>query len=203
MDVSTVVAADDFMISGGSIVSVTPVSETGGAATQFTVTATGNFRYGEDSCQNLLDCVEAGIPVGEINNLEKALSNPQILGRDMVLSLDDGDGKSVRVAGNPVRMSRSAIAGHSYPPRLGGETAVFNVTATGDMPTYQWRKNGTNLTDGGRISGTLSDQLTILDLLRSDSAAYSVEVTASAQPVISSDIAAAAAIKALLNKWFI
>lgn len=29
----------------------------------FTITATGNFRYGEDSCQNLLDCVEAGVPV--------------------------------------------------------------------------------------------------------------------------------------------
>jgi trimethylamine--corrinoid protein Co-methyltransferase len=29
----------------------------------FTVTATGNFRFGEDSCQNLLDCVEAGIAV--------------------------------------------------------------------------------------------------------------------------------------------
>ena len=29
----------------------------------FTVTAAGNFRFGEDSCQNLLDCVEAGIPV--------------------------------------------------------------------------------------------------------------------------------------------
>jgi trimethylamine--corrinoid protein Co-methyltransferase len=29
----------------------------------FTVTATGSFRYGEDSCQNLFDCVEAGIPV--------------------------------------------------------------------------------------------------------------------------------------------
>lgn len=29
----------------------------------FTITATGNFRYGEDSCQNLLDCVEHGIPV--------------------------------------------------------------------------------------------------------------------------------------------
>jgi len=28
----------------------------------FTITATGNFRYGEDSCQNLLDCIEAGIP---------------------------------------------------------------------------------------------------------------------------------------------
>jgi len=29
----------------------------------FTITPTGNFRYGEDSCQNLLDCAEAGIPV--------------------------------------------------------------------------------------------------------------------------------------------
>ena len=29
----------------------------------FTVTASGNFRYSEDSCQNLIDCVEAGIPV--------------------------------------------------------------------------------------------------------------------------------------------
>lgn len=29
----------------------------------FTITATGNFRYGEDSCQNLLDCADAGIPV--------------------------------------------------------------------------------------------------------------------------------------------
>lgn len=29
----------------------------------FTVTATGKFCYGEDSCQNLLDCVHAGIPV--------------------------------------------------------------------------------------------------------------------------------------------
>ena len=26
----------------------------------FTITATGNFRYSEDSCQNLIDCVEAG-----------------------------------------------------------------------------------------------------------------------------------------------
>ena len=29
----------------------------------FTVTATGFFRYSEDSCQNLLDCAEFGIPV--------------------------------------------------------------------------------------------------------------------------------------------
>ncbi len=29
----------------------------------FTITATGMFRYSEDSCQNMLDCIAAGIPV--------------------------------------------------------------------------------------------------------------------------------------------
>jgi trimethylamine--corrinoid protein Co-methyltransferase len=29
----------------------------------FTITATGSFRYSEDSCQNLMDCVEWGIPI--------------------------------------------------------------------------------------------------------------------------------------------
>jgi trimethylamine--corrinoid protein Co-methyltransferase len=29
----------------------------------FTITPTGLFRYGEDTCQNLLDCVEWGIPI--------------------------------------------------------------------------------------------------------------------------------------------
>ncbi len=67
----------------------------------------------------------AGIPVGEINSLEKALSNPQIVGRDMVLSLEDADGNTVRVAGNPVKMSRTAKADHAFPPRLGAETAAI------------------------------------------------------------------------------
>ena len=67
--------------------------------------------------------LEAGIPVGEINNLEKALSNPQVVGRDMVLGLADDDGHEIRVAGNPVKMSRTPKTDHSYPPKLGGETA--------------------------------------------------------------------------------
>jgi trimethylamine--corrinoid protein Co-methyltransferase len=29
----------------------------------FTVTATGNFRYSEDSCQNIIDCADAGIAI--------------------------------------------------------------------------------------------------------------------------------------------
>jgi crotonobetainyl-CoA:carnitine CoA-transferase CaiB-like acyl-CoA transferase len=61
--------------------------------------------------------------VGEINNLEQALSNPQVLARDMVLDLASEDGAEIRVAGNPVKMSRTPMDTHSYPPKLGGETA--------------------------------------------------------------------------------
>ena len=67
--------------------------------------------------------LKATIPVGEINNLEKALTNPQIINRDMVLSLEDSEGHTTRVAGNPVKMSRTFKEKHSYPPKLGGQTA--------------------------------------------------------------------------------
>jgi CoA:oxalate CoA-transferase len=67
--------------------------------------------------------LESGIPVGEINDLEKALSNPQIVGRDMVLPLVNEGGDEIRVAGNPVKMSRTARSDHSYPPKLGAHTS--------------------------------------------------------------------------------
>lgn len=98
--------------------------------------------------------LEAGIPVGEINNLEKALSNPQIVGRDMVLGLSDGDGHEIRVAGNPVKMSRTPKDDHSYPPKLGGETAeilgnvlgtdadeIARLIASGAVVEYTPKKN--------------------------------------------------------------
>ena len=65
----------------------------------------------------------AGIPVGEINNLEKSLANPQIVERDMVLPLVNEDGDVIRVAGNPVKMSRTSKTSHEYPPKLGAQTA--------------------------------------------------------------------------------
>ena len=67
--------------------------------------------------------LDAGIPVGEINNLEKSLANPQIVNRDMVLPLVNEDGDVIRVAGNPIKMSRTAKKSHEYPPKLGAQTA--------------------------------------------------------------------------------
>ncbi|MCB9136509.1 MAG: trimethylamine methyltransferase family protein [Anaerolineales bacterium] len=55
----------------------------------FTITATGNFRYSEDSCQNLLDCVEAGIPVEIVPVTIMGLIAPVTLYRATVFHVAD------------------------------------------------------------------------------------------------------------------
>lgn len=56
-----------------------------------------------------------------------------------------------------------------------GTTATFSAAATGTSPSYYWFKNLTNLlTDGGNISGSSSNILTITNVLGADGAVYSM-----------------------------
>ena len=66
--------------------------------------------------------LEAGIPVGRVNTLGAALSNPQIDHRDMVLNLTAGDGRRVRVAGNPIKFAEDVPPPAGFPPLLGENT---------------------------------------------------------------------------------
>ena len=56
--------------------------------------------------------------------------------------------------------------------------ATFTVYAAG-LPTlyYQWLKNGTNLTDGGNISGSVTTNVTLSNITTNDIGLYSVIVT--------------------------
>lgn len=59
-----------------------------------------------------------------------------------------------------------------------GTTASFRVVASGSAPlTYQWRRAGTNLSDGGRISGATTSQLTIAATVEADAGALDVIVS--------------------------
>ena len=56
-----------------------------------------------------------------------------------------------------------------------GATVTFLVSATGLNPmAYQWQKNGTNLVNGGNISGATTSTLTITSISDSDAASYAV-----------------------------
>jgi len=70
---------------------------------------------------------------------------------------------------------------------LGGE-AIFTVIAGGDAPlSYQWRKDGLDLSDGPGVSGAATDVLMLSDAEFDDAGAYLVVVTNSAGSAISAD----------------
>ncbi len=59
-----------------------------------------------------------------------------------------------------------------------GQTVVFNATALGTTPlNYQWLKNGSNLADGGNVSGALTPTLTLTNVLGGDAGAYQLVVS--------------------------
>jgi crotonobetainyl-CoA:carnitine CoA-transferase CaiB-like acyl-CoA transferase len=65
----------------------------------------------------------AGVPAGPINTIDRALAEPQVLHRNMVLELagEDADQRA-RVIGDPIKLKRSGRQQHRFPPRLGQDT---------------------------------------------------------------------------------
>ena len=59
-----------------------------------------------------------------------------------------------------------------------GSDVSFSVTATGTAPlSYQWQKDGVDLTDGGSITGATTATLTIAGVRESDEGGYRCVVT--------------------------
>jgi CoA:oxalate CoA-transferase len=48
---------------------------------------------------------EAGVPCGPINNIAQALQHPQVEARNMLVTIPDGEGGTLKVSGNPLKMS--------------------------------------------------------------------------------------------------
>jgi hypothetical protein len=67
-----------------------------------------------------------------------------------------------------------------------GQTATFTVAAEGDSPlSYQWQKNGSNLTNDGHYSGCTTATLTITNVDSNDAANYRCAVTGGCSSVTS------------------
>ncbi|MFC1999835.1 CaiB/BaiF CoA transferase family protein [Chloroflexota bacterium] len=66
-----------------------------------------------------------GIAAAPVNTLDKALSDPQVLHRDMVIDIEHALGGVIRLAGNPIKMSavsHQAKEAYRSPPTLGQHT---------------------------------------------------------------------------------
>ena len=59
-----------------------------------------------------------------------------------------------------------------------GTNVIFRVTVTGTPPlSFQWRFNGVNLSEGGRVSGTRTSTLTITNVQSQDPGLYTAVVS--------------------------
>ena len=48
---------------------------------------------------------KGGVPCGPINNIAQAIQHPQVAARNMLVSVPDGSGGTLTLAGNPIKMS--------------------------------------------------------------------------------------------------
>jgi len=82
-----------------------------------------NEIFGTNSCAHWLARLEAQhVPCAPVNNFEQALSDPQVLHRNMVVELRHPGGGSTRGPGNPVKLSRTHEDSFGPAPLLGSDT---------------------------------------------------------------------------------
>ncbi len=65
---------------------------------------------------------EVRVPCAPVNNFSKALSDEQVLQRNMVVEVDHPSGGKIKMPGNPVKLSNSTDKYFSPPPMLGEHT---------------------------------------------------------------------------------
>jgi len=69
---------------------------------------------------NLL--LEAGIPCAPINNIKEVFQDPQVRARDMVVEVPHPTAGRVKMAGSPLKLSRTPVSIEQPPPLLGQHT---------------------------------------------------------------------------------
>ncbi|SPL71324.1 CaiB/BaiF CoA transferase family protein [Acinetobacter stercoris] len=65
---------------------------------------------------------EVRIPCGPVNNMAQTLTDPQVLARDMVVSVDLPSGEKLDMPGNPIKLSNAKRSKFKASPMLGQNT---------------------------------------------------------------------------------
>jgi hypothetical protein len=106
------------------------------------------------------------VAIGDLNSdgrLDLAVANQGSANVSVLLN----DGPSIGFSPQPVSQTVAA-----------GSTVVFGVTATGTGPfSYQWRRYGVPLGNGGKFSGVTTATLTVTNVTAAEVGAYDVRVT--------------------------
>lgn len=173
------------------LISVHPVSKSicSGANTSFSVTASGTSLTYQWKLNNVAlsnNAVYAGTQAAILNLVNPAAAQAGdytvVITGSCTPALTSDVAKLTVGAGIAITSQPTATAAC-----LGGN-ATFSTTATGTALTYQWQKNGVNLTDGGAISGALTDKLNITGVVAGDATSYKAVITGSCGSITTSAV---------------
>jgi len=86
----------------------------------------------------------ANVPCGPINTLDRVFDNPQVKHRDTVRYLDHPTAGKVPTVANPIKFSKTPIAGETAPPMLGqhSDEILRNVADLSDEQVARLREAG-------------------------------------------------------------
>lgn len=86
---------------------------------------------------------KARIPCAPVNNFAQALCEPQVLARNMVVEVDHPQGGSIKMPGNPIKLSETNEDSFTPPPLLGQHTDEV-LASLGKSPEViaKLRQNG-------------------------------------------------------------
>ena len=76
----------------------------------------------EKTGEDWLTLLEKRIPIAPINTIDKALRDPQTLSRNMVVEIEYENNKTLKVLGNPIKLSEVEREIFNRPPHLGEHT---------------------------------------------------------------------------------
>jgi len=173
--------APEVCTSSGPIITLQPAAQNvcSGATATFTVSATGSGTLSyqwQKNGSNLTDgghysgCTTATLAVSSADSSDEANYR-------CVLSDSNGTTNSNQAA--LTLKAETAVTQHPSNKVVPyGQTTTFTVAATGDGPlSYQWQKNGSNLTDDGHYSGCTTATLMIANVDTNDEASYRCAIT--------------------------
>jgi uncharacterized repeat protein (TIGR03803 family) len=131
-----------------------------------------------------------GVNLSGSNSRTLALTNISVADAalySVVVSNVYGSVTSVAARLEVISSSPYVISGPEAQTVLAGSTVTFSVKAGGDGPlAFQWQENGTNLFDGGKVSGSTTTTLTLAAVTAGNAGTYSVLVSNALDVVASS-----------------
>ncbi len=154
------------------VITASPTSRTvaAGSSTTFTVTAQ-NTIGGYQWRKNGSNIATATTSSYTVNNTQAADAATY----DVIVYNGAGPVNSASAA---LKVSPTITTQPVNSTNLPVTTATFTVAAAGQTPlSYQWLKNGVNLTDSGNVFGSVSTTLTVNNVTPADAGSYSVVVT--------------------------